>query len=84
MDEYNSGMDPEVKQYFRKIINSLFLGVLWLIFVLGIGFFFDLGSIGSHIDIFNIVYYFFALISFIFLIRFYIKTWGKKKGLSNE
>ena len=84
MDEFNSGMDPEVKQYFRKIINSLFLGVLWLIFVLGIGFFFDLGSIGNHLDIFNIVYYFFALISFIFLIRFYIKTWGKKKGLSNE
>jgi hypothetical protein len=79
MDEYNSGMDPEVKLYFRKIINSLLWGILWLIFILGIGFFFDLGSIGRRIDIFNIVYYTLSLVSFIFLLRFYIKTWGKKK-----
>ena len=79
MDEYNSGMDPEVKQYFRKIINSLFLGIMWLIFVLGMGLFFDLGSIGNRLDIFNIVYYSLALISFIFLIRFYVRTWRKKK-----
>ena len=79
MDEFNSGMDPEVKQYFRKIISSLLLGVIWLIFVLGMGFFFDLNSIGARIDIFKIVYYSLALISFIFLIRFYIKTWSRKK-----
>ena len=79
MDEYNSGMDPEVKIYFRKIISSLIVGVLWLIFVLGLGFFFDLGSIGKTIDVFNIVYYSLALISFFFLIRFYIKTWSRKK-----
>ena len=79
MDEYNSGMDPEVKQYFRKIISSLLLGVLWLIFVLAMGFFFDLGTLKYGLDIYNIVFYSLALISFIFLMRFYKKTWGRKK-----
>ena len=73
-------MNPEVKQYFRKIIGSLLLGVLWLIFVMGLGFSLDLGSLKYGFDIYNIIYYSIALISFIFLMRYYIKTWkGKKK-----
>jgi hypothetical protein len=78
MDEYNSGMDPEVKVLFRKIINSLSFLVLWLMFVLGIGLFFDLGRISGKIEWFNIVFYLLSLTGFILLIRYLLKTWNRK------
>jgi hypothetical protein len=78
MDEYNSGMDPEMKQYFRKIINSLSFFIMWLIFVLGIGLYFELGRIDGRPGIFNIVYYLLALTSFIFLLRYLFRTWARK------
>jgi hypothetical protein len=81
MDEYNSGMDPEMKQYFRKIINSLSYFILWLIFVLGIGLYFDLGRIVGNIDWINIIYYVLALISFMLLLRYLYRTWTRKNPL---
>lgn len=78
MDEYNSGMDPEIRTYFRKIINSLSFLVLWLMFVLGIGLYFDLGRISGKLDWFNIVFYLLALISFYFLVRYLLRTWNRK------
>jgi hypothetical protein len=43
MDEYNTGMDPEVKQYFRKIVKSFTAGLIWMIAVSTAGIFFRLG-----------------------------------------
>ena len=79
MDEYNTGMDPEIKLLFRKIINSLSYGVLWLIFILATGLFFDLGKIQGAIQWFNIVYYIIAIITLALLVRYYIRAWGGSK-----
>ena len=56
MDEYNSGMDPEVKRYFRKIINSFSAGLLWLVVIATAGIFFRLGEMGHGIHWYNIVF----------------------------
>ena len=75
MDEYNSGMDPEIKRYFRKILNSFSWGALWLIGVATLGLFFQLGIFTAGIRWYNILFYFILAISLLLLIRYYYKVW---------
>jgi hypothetical protein len=78
MDEYNSGMDPEVKRYFRKIINSFSMGLLWLLSIATAGLFFKLGIIYHKFLWYHAVFYILLAVSFILLIMYYYKLWNKK------
>jgi hypothetical protein len=78
MDEYNSGMDPEIKSYFRKILNSFSIGAFWLITIATLGIFFQLGIVKETIKWYNIVFYVILIISLIVLIKYYYKAWNKK------
>ena len=75
MDEYNSGMDPEVRKYFGKIIRSFFWFLAWLMAVVTAGLFFKLGEINNGLKWYNLVFYFLAAISFILLVRRLYHTW---------
>lgn len=75
MDEYNSGMDPEVKQLFRKILNSLSWGALWLLGIATMGIFFQLGFIAGGIHWYNILFYLILVASLLMLLRYYYKLW---------
>ena len=77
MDEYNSGMDPEVKRYFRKIINSFSYGLLWMMSFVTLGLFFGLADVAHGLQWYTIVFYAFAFISFAALIYYYIRLWRK-------
>ena len=78
MDEYNSGMEPHVKRYFRKIISSFTWLLLWLMGIVTAGLFFKLGEINDEIKWYNILFYLFAVVTFVFLIRHLFKLWLKK------
>lgn len=80
MDEYNRGMDPEVRQYFRKIMNSFSMGILWLLSMATAGLFFDLAIIHNGVKWYNIVFYGLVLVSFMGLVYYFYKTWGKKNS----
>jgi len=77
MDEYNRGMDPEVKRYFRKIINSFTYGLLWMLSFVTAGLFFGLASVKDGLRWDGIVFYLFALASFSALIYYYVRLWRK-------
>jgi len=78
MDEYNTGMDPEVKKYFRKIIKSFSVGLLWLVVIATAGIFFKLGEVGKGTQLQNIIFYFIFAVSFILLMWYYYKIWKDK------
>lgn len=75
MDEYNTGMDPEMKRYFKKIINSFSFGALWLIGIFTLGIFFQLAIIKNVIRWYNILFYVTLVTSLFFLLRYYYKQW---------
>lgn len=75
MDEYNSGMDPEMKRYFRKILSSFSWGALWLLSFATLGIFFQLGFVANGIKWFNLLFYFMLLASLFLLLRYYYKMW---------
>ena len=78
MDEYNTGMDPEVKRYFRKIISSLSFGLLWLMAVVTAGIFFHLGEVGDGMKWYNLVFYGAMVLTFVLLMRYLYRLWKRK------
>ena len=80
MDEYNSGMDPEMKKYFSKILNSFSAGLLWLIFNATAGLYFGLALIRDGVRWYNIDFYLVLAASLVMLVRYYYSAWGKKKN----
>ncbi|MER3464194.1 MAG: hypothetical protein C4329_07040 [Chitinophagaceae bacterium] len=71
-------MDPEVKKYFIKILNSFSLGLIWLISASTFAFYFGLGIVHNGLQVHNIVFYTIALLSFLLLLRYYYNTWKNK------
>ena len=76
MDEYNSGMDPEVKRYFRKIIKSFVVGLLWMMTVATTGLYFNLAVINNSMQWYNLLFYALAFISFVVLLFYFYKIWS--------
>jgi len=81
MDEYDRGMDPEIKRFFKKIINSFSIGLLWLLSMFTAGLFFDLGITHNGIKWYNIVFYIIAILSFIGLLFYFYRIWKKDSPL---
>ena len=79
MDEYNSGMDPEVRRYFKKISSSLSVGLLWLLGIATAGIFFHLGDISEGVRWYNLLFYGLSIVTLILLIRYLYNTWGRNQ-----
>lgn len=77
MDEYSSGMDPEVKLFFRKIINSFGVGLLWLLVMGTAGLYFKLALIKYTWHWYNFVFYVLFSLTLVLLIFFFYKLWRK-------
>jgi ABC-type bacteriocin/lantibiotic exporter with double-glycine peptidase domain len=79
MDEYNQGWDPEVKRYFRKIVNSFALGALWLLTIATLGFAFKLAIVRGAMQWRNYLFYGIFLLTLLLLLFVYFRMWRKGK-----
>ena len=79
MDEYNQGWDPEVKRYFRKILNSFGLGALWLLVIATLGFGFKLAIVKGSLQWQNCVFYSIFLLTLFLLVLVYYRMWRNLK-----
>lgn len=76
MDQRQSNFDPEVKQHFRKIMNSMGYTLLWLMSMVTFGLFFHLAAIHSPIAWYNILFYVIMLATLVLLVRYLFRTWS--------
>lgn len=67
------GWDPEVKRFFLKIINSIAIGLLWLMAALTAGLYFGLAYHSNIVYI--ILFYVGLIVSLAFLLRYYYRMW---------
>lgn len=70
-----SGMEPDVKKFLSRIINSLSVGLLWLLVNTTIGIKFNFAFFDNRPTIGNYIFYAWFLISLFLLILFYRKKW---------
>jgi hypothetical protein len=69
------GWDPEVKRFFRKIIMTISYGLLWLMTLTTAGIYFGLAWKGNKPLIYVILFYAFAAITLLLLLRYYYRLW---------
>ncbi|HVM87343.1 MAG TPA: hypothetical protein VMT76_04090 [Puia sp.] len=73
-----SEMEPEIKSFFKKLAISVYIGLFWLMLAMTFGIYFGFMFTKDKISVGNILYYSLLVTSFIFLMKFYIRTWKKK------
>lgn len=71
------GWDPDVKKYFLKILNSVSLGLLWMMACATAGIYFQLGYKDNKPVIYTILFYAGMALSLALLIRWFYRTWKK-------
>lgn len=68
-------MEPDLREFFQRIVKSLSITVLWMLINMTLGIFFDFGFIHQAISVANILFYIFLLGSLYGLIRYLLKLW---------
>lgn len=79
MQDYfmEQGVEPDVRKYLKKVLNSFFIGLLWLTANVVAGIYFELAYRDGKPLIFVILFYIFFTASLFFLLRYYYRTWKK-------
>ncbi len=84
MEEFNTGMDPAVRRYFRKIINSFVAGLLWMLTMSMAGIYFELAVVDEKLRWYNIVFYLVFLVTLLWLIRYFYRSWKAASGIMSD
>ena len=71
------GFDPEVKKYFRKIINSFSWSFLWMFANVIAGLYYGLGYRGDRPFVYTIVFYIVSVFTLVLLLRYLYRIWSK-------
>jgi hypothetical protein len=70
-------MEPGVRQYLIRILNTLAFGMLWMALNMTAGIMYDLAFIHDHVRTANVLFYIGFITSFIAFIWWVIRTWSK-------
>jgi hypothetical protein len=70
------GMDPEVTKYFKKIINSLFAGLMWLFINITAGIYFELAYSDRYSSFVHILFFVGFALSTLLLLWYLYKVWN--------
>ena len=69
------GMEPDVRKYLYKVLNSLCYGLLWMgLNVLG-GLYWGYAIVNSRITIYNVLFFSWFVLSLAVLLYFLYRTW---------
>ena len=71
------GMDPEVTKYFKKIIRSLFAGLLWLFINITAGIYYQLAYSSNFTSFIHILFFIWLAASLVLLLWYLYRIWGK-------
>lgn len=70
-------MEPEVREFLRRVSLSLGIGLMWMILNATLGIMFDFAFIHEHISLGNILFYIWFVASFGCMIWLYMRLWKK-------
>jgi hypothetical protein len=68
-------VEPEVRAYLKRILNSIAIAALWLLSNTTAGLQFELAYINNPISAGNIIFYCWLPVSSILFVRYIIRLW---------
>jgi len=76
MDEYEHGIEPRVRTYLKKVLNSLFMGLFWMLLMMFFGLFLGWAiPFGGKVDQLNIIFYCLFVLTLGWLLWYYYRVW---------
>ena len=78
----SAGIEPEVKDFLKRILQTVSMGMLFLIVHMTFGLYLNWGFYEEKITAGNVIYYIFLIISLVGLLLYYNKLW--KSRLTNK
>ena len=73
-------MEPEVVAFLKRVAFSIFLVFCWLAFNVTLGLRFNLAIAEGAISLANVLFYLWMAVSFVMLLIYLIKLWGKAEN----
>lgn len=70
-------MEPGVRKYLIRILNTLSLGLVWLVLNSTFGIMYDYGFIHDHVRLGNIIFYIWLLLSLGAYVWWLVKVWSQ-------
>ena len=70
--------DPDVKQFFLRILNSVALGLMWILAAATAGLYYELGYAGNKPVIYTVIFYIVAVATLALLLRYLARPWKTK------
>lgn len=70
-------MEPGIKEYLLRIVNTIGLGLLWMALNSTAGIMYDLAFVHDHITIGNILFFTWFLLSLAAYLWYVIRLWRK-------
>ncbi|HPG10922.1 MAG TPA: hypothetical protein PLU37_05285 [Chitinophagaceae bacterium] len=70
-----SHWDPEVKEFFIKIIKSISYGLMWIMASATAGLYYELGYANGKPVIYTVIFYCCMIVTLWLLIRYLIRIW---------
>jgi hypothetical protein len=77
-------MEPIVKRYLIRILNTLSVGLFWLAINSTAGIMYDLAFVHDHIMLKNILFYIWFLLSLAGFIWYVVWLWSKPLKLDED
>jgi hypothetical protein len=70
-----SSMEPEVQEFLKKVLRSVFIGLFWLLANMTLGIYFGLLFAPDGLHLANLLFYIFFVLTLGWVIRYYYRTW---------
>jgi len=69
------GMEPDVREFLIRIVQSLSMAMVWLLVNMTLGIYFGLGFFENTPTLWNYIFYVWFLASLVLLILYFRKKW---------
>ena len=69
------GMEPDVRAFLVRIVQSLSMGLVWLLVNMTLGIYFGLGFFENTPSLWNYIFYVWFLGSLVLLLLYFRKKW---------
>ena len=69
------GMEPDVRAFLIRIVQSLSMAMVWLLVNMTLGIYFELGFFENTPSLWNYIFYVWFLGSLVLLLLYFRKKW---------
>ena len=68
-------MEPDVRAFLLRIVQTVSMGLIWLLVNMSIGIYYGFAFFDNHPSIWNYVFYGWFILSLVLLIRYFRNKW---------